>query len=342
MAKKTSGSSNVHVEQAHPQKHIFNSSLNSASPPFYPSGSSSQDISAGSKRDPQSGSGNQNLSSFGEDNFSPSHGVPILRGKTVIDPLVQDRYVVDDAAQHVSGKNVRNLQLPASSSSAISATQIPQRGQGRVLTAVGHSTTSVNQLGRGSAQMQLPSVQRAAQTSAQSLHRASNQLSGQHSGGGSQASSPSHAQLATSSEVGESDSPRGSVKSMATVSGKSKAITQGSGRGSFLYGGAQVMGASGAMGLAHGDQNFPGTPALLPGSIFLSFSSNLFADLLSFIFPLMIAFFADQYYCRFNGFSPCRKSFSPLLLYVFGIYNVLKMGARFLKVTNSQSTPTRY
>ncbi|CAA7403056.1 unnamed protein product [Spirodela intermedia] len=248
VAKKNSSSSGIHVEQAHQQKHIFNSSLNSASPPFYPSGSSSgQDISASAKRDPQSASGNQNASSsYGEDNFSPSHSGPTFRGKTVVDPLVQDRYVVDDAARPVIGKNVRNLQLPASSSPAISATQMPQRGQGRVLTAVG----------RGSVQMQLPSVQRAAQAPAQSLHRASNQLSGQHSGGGSQVSSPS--------EVGESDSPRGSVKSMSTVSGKSKAITQGGGRGSFLYGGAQVMGANGAMGLAHGDQNFPGTPALLP------------------------------------------------------------------------------
>ncbi|CAA6666279.1 unnamed protein product [Spirodela intermedia] len=221
VAKKNSSSSGIHVEQAHQQKHIFNSSLNSASPPFYPSGSSSgQDISASAKRDP-------NL----QDNFSPSHSGPTFRGKTVVDPLVQDRYVVDDAARPVIGKTcvIYSCQLHLLQPSAQ------------------HRCHNV---------MQLPSVQRAAQAPAQSLHRASNQLSGQHSGGGSQVSSPS--------EVGESDSPRGSVKSMSTVSGKSKAITQGGGRGSFLYGGAQVMGASGAMGLAHGDQNFPGTPALLP------------------------------------------------------------------------------
>lgn len=47
--------------------------------------------------------------------------------------------------------------------------------------------------------------------------------------------------------------------------GKGKEGIQGSGRGSFLYGGAQVMGASGNMGVGHGDPNFPATPAFLPG-----------------------------------------------------------------------------
>jgi hypothetical protein len=37
------------------------------------------------------------------------------------------------------------------------------------------------------------------------------------------------------------------------------------GRGSFMYGGAQIIGSAGAAGLAQGEQNnFPGTPALLP------------------------------------------------------------------------------
>jgi hypothetical protein len=36
---------------------------------------------------------------------------------------------------------------------------------------------------------------------------------------------------------------------------------QESGRGSFMYGGAQIIGPG---GLSQGDQNFPGTPALLP------------------------------------------------------------------------------
>lgn len=47
--------------------------------------------------------------------------------------------------------------------------------------------------------------------------------------------------------------------------GKARISNQASGRDSFLYGGAQVIGATGAMGLAYGDQNFPGTPTHLPG-----------------------------------------------------------------------------
>ncbi|CAL9085406.1 unnamed protein product [Musa acuminata var. zebrina] len=46
--------------------------------------------------------------------------------------------------------------------------------------------------------------------------------------------------------------------------GKARISNQASGSDSFLYGGAQVIGATGDMGLAYGDQNFPGTPAHLP------------------------------------------------------------------------------
>jgi hypothetical protein len=50
--------------------------------------------------------------------------------------------------------------------------------------------------------------------------------------------------------------------------GKGKGIIQGNGRGSFLYGGTQVVGATGNIGVGHGDQNFSGTPTFLPGTFF--------------------------------------------------------------------------
>jgi hypothetical protein len=56
------------------------------------------------------------------------------------------------------------------------------------------------------------------------------------------------------------------------------------GRGSFMYGGAQIIGSAGAVGLSQGEQNnFPGTPALLPGLLShpLYFScNNLFPSFL--------------------------------------------------------------
>uniref|UniRef100_A0A1D1Y3R5 Protein CASC3 n=1 Tax=Anthurium amnicola TaxID=1678845 RepID=A0A1D1Y3R5_9ARAE len=268
--RQSSSMSNAQHGTVHPQKHIFASSLNSASPPFYPSGSSTQDISANTKRDVQSANNNQSLSSaFIEDNFSPSHTGAMLRGKAVLDSLVPDGYFVDEFARPVSGKNLPNLQLQSSSSSpTINTSHSSQlRVQGRGLTVGGQlsyqPTTSANQLGRGTVQAQPPAAQRPVQTPIQPSLRPSAQQSGQRPGG-PRVSSPSQTQLTTSSEVVEAESPRGSGKSMTPVSGKGKTTAQGGGRGSFLYSGAQVIGGSGSMGLAHGDQGFPGTPALLP------------------------------------------------------------------------------
>ncbi|XP_078432262.1 CASC3/Barentsz eIF4AIII binding protein isoform X2 [Wolffia australiana] len=239
--KKTSSSSNFHSEHDNLQKQISNSSLNSASPPFYPSGSSStQEISTTSKRDQQTANANRNLPSFSEENFSPSHTGSTFRGRAVADPHGKDRYVAHDSGLPISVKNARNFQPTTSSSLAISTTHMMPRV---------HARGPTSQLGRGSAQMQFHSGQRSGQTVEQPSQTVGSQ---------------SPALTANSSEVGDSDSPRGSVRSVATVSGKPKASSQGSGRGGFIYGGAQVMGVGGAIGLAHGDQNFPGTPALLP------------------------------------------------------------------------------
>lgn len=67
-----------------------------------------------------------------------------------------------------------------------------------------------------------------------------------------------------STESGENGSYPSSNKSKTLSSGAGKTNNQETGRGSFMYGGAQVLGAAGAFGLAQGEQNFPGTPALLP------------------------------------------------------------------------------
>ncbi|PUZ65034.1 hypothetical protein GQ55_3G190700 [Panicum hallii var. hallii] len=62
----------------------------------------------------------------------------------------------------------------------------------------------------------------------------------------------------------EISSPSGSNKFDSRLTVKGQPGDQEEERTSFLYGGAQVLGATGAMGLTLGDQNFHGTPALLP------------------------------------------------------------------------------
>lgn len=57
-------------------------------------------------------------------------------------------------------------------------------------------------------------------------------------------------------------SPSESGKSNSALVGKGRGGIQASGRGSFPYGGAQVMGASGNMGSGHGDPNFAFLPVM--------------------------------------------------------------------------------
>jgi len=101
---------------------------------------------------------------------------------------------------------------------------------------------------------------------------------------GNQVSSSPHVASTNMSEVGDTDSPPGSSKSKTQLVAKGKTGSQGVGRGSIMYGGAQVIGASGAMGLSQSDQNFSATPALLPGFVLVHFFSNSeFYGTLSFI-----------------------------------------------------------
>ncbi|XP_010254186.1 PREDICTED: histone H3.v1-like isoform X2 [Nelumbo nucifera] len=262
---------NVQTDPAPPRKNAFASSLNSASPPFYPSGSSNQDISVTQKRDPQSGKVNRNLtpSVLMEENFSMPHSSAMLRGKTISDPIGQDQPYIDEPMRSVSGK-LTNLQINSSGPSPVNSTQPPQsRGQGRGLTVSGQlnyqPAPSFNQVNRVSPQPQISSIQpRPVQIPVQPSLRASTQHLGQHPGSGSQASSPPKAPSRNSPEPGETESPPGSSKAKTALVGKGKGSVQGSGRGSFLYSGAQVIGATGTVGVAHGDQSFPATPALLP------------------------------------------------------------------------------
>ncbi|KAI3463355.1 hypothetical protein Pfo_020018 [Paulownia fortunei] len=260
--------SNAEPHVVLPRKQVFASNLNIASPPFYPSGSSTKDNSMPNKRDVQSGSINRNgqPSVVGEGSTMPqSSGV--LRGKNIVDSIGVDKLYIDDSHSAMTGKPANNVQMPLSGPSSINSTRQHLRGQGRGIASLTQMAyqpaVSNNQVNRVNPPNQLQTVRRnPGQNRAQSAVQASGQQFTQRVPSGSQASSPPKATGAVNAvESGELESPSESSKSKTALVPKGKGSAQGSGRGSFLYGGAQVMGASGNMGSGHGDQNFP---AFLP------------------------------------------------------------------------------
>ncbi|RWW06020.1 hypothetical protein GW17_00030672 [Ensete ventricosum] len=273
--KQSSQTTNVELDPVVPQKHSFASSLNSASPPFYPSGSpnSNQDSLLMQKRDAQDGIINKSLSysMHMEENSQSSQSSTLLRGKTAVDSVGHDRLYMSDSHRSVVGKTLASGHLqpsgfyPSPDNADISCSS---RVQGTGFNTAGppnnQSASAVNHVGRVSAHSQTPNVQQSpAQTSFQSAVRVPAQQFIHHSVSGNQTSSSSPPPAGNSSEVGDADSPPGSSKSRTSVVGKGKINNQGTGS-SFIYSGGQVLGATGAMGLVHGDQNFR-TPALLPG-----------------------------------------------------------------------------
>ena len=273
------------------RKHVFASSLNSASPPFYPSGSSNKDITLTQKKDVQAGTVSRNLlPSVTDEKFSVPQSNS-LRGKNVLDSLSMAKLYIDDSSPSASGKPLTNLQMLPSGSSLGNTSQPSQsRVQGRGVAIpvqkAYQPAPHQNQVNRVSPPTQVNAVQRnSIQGRAQSSVQAAAQQLGQHPGIGSQASSPPKTAMSVNSyESGEVESSETSKSKGALVS-KGKSSVQGAGRGSFLYGGAQIMGATGNVAVSQGDQNFP---AFLPGKAFHIFNSLIYLD--------------NVIYCkRFNG-----------------------------------------
>ncbi|XP_057967845.1 protein MLN51 homolog [Malania oleifera] len=260
--------SNVEPDSIPARKQMFASSLSSASPPFYPSGSSNKEIILTQKRDLQAGVASRNpRTQVMDESFSVPQSSALLRGKNIADAISMDKLRIDDSVPPLPGKPSTNIQLPPSGSTLSNAAQsLQSRAQGR---GVGHPGQMNFQLTPSHSQVskapptQGHAVQRSpVQSRVQPSLQASAQHLGQHSGGGLQSSSPPKGSVSiNSSEPGEMESPPESNKSKTALVGKGKGGVQGSGRGSFLYSAPQVMGSSGNMGGGHGDQNFP---AFLP------------------------------------------------------------------------------
>lgn len=261
--------SNVESEAVPAKKHVFASSLNSASPPFYPSGSSSKEIPLTQKRDAQAGMTNQNVQpTVGDETFPTAQTSAMQRGKNVVDSMGMDKLYVDDKTSTHAGKPSNNLPLLSSGSSSVISNQSLQlRGQGRGINSLPQMSFqpsgSNNQVNRISPPAQLHASQRNL---VQNRGQSSVQQFVQNPSSGSQVSSPPKAALNKSaSDHGEVESPSEASKSKSALVAKAKGSVQGAGRGSFLYGGAQVMGPLGNLGSGTGDPNFP---AFLPGKMF--------------------------------------------------------------------------
>ncbi|GFP99681.1 hypothetical protein PHJA_002112200 [Phtheirospermum japonicum] len=187
-----------------PRKQAFASSLNIASPPFYPSASSTKDNSGPNKRDVQAGS---------------------VKGGTF-------------------GKPANTVQMPTSGPSSINSTHQQFRGQGRGMGSSTQMVyqpvvSNNNQVNRVNPPNQLQTGQRnPGQSRGQSFVQASGQQFTQRVPSGSITSSPPKATGAVNAvESGELEAPSESNKSKNALVSKGKGSVQGNGRGSFLYGG---------------------------------------------------------------------------------------------------------
>ncbi|XP_042064336.1 protein MLN51 homolog isoform X1 [Salvia splendens] len=215
-----------------PRKQVA-SNLNIASPPFYPTGSSTKDNTAPPKRDVHASTVNRGQQPVVGEKFTMSQSTATMRGKNIVDSIGQPQL----------------------------------RGQGRgpasFTQMVYQPVVSNNQHNRVPPPNQQQNAQRnSGQSRAQSSLQDSSQQFTQRVPSNSQAFSPPKAAGAVNtSESGDVESASELNQPKTALVAKGKGSAPGSTKGSFLYGGAQVMGSSASMGSGPGDQNFP---AFLP------------------------------------------------------------------------------
>lgn len=247
-------------------KKQVSSNLNYASPPFYPSGSSNKEINPAQKRDAQIGSTSRNIRPVVMDEIFPvQQNNAVHRGKNVVDSINMNKLYIDESINPSVGKPLNNVQMAPPGSSGVNATQSPlprPAGNGRgmpiplqmnYLPAPSHSQAN----NVSAAQFQAVQRSSAPGWTAASV-QATAPLSGHRPGSGSRSLSPPKTSASNNSlDSGEMDAVSESDKVKGALVGKGRGGPQGTGRGSFVYGGPQVMGAAGNVGVNHGDPNFP-------------------------------------------------------------------------------------
>ncbi|CAK8574721.1 unnamed protein product [Lathyrus sativus] len=241
------------------------SNLNYASPPFYPSGSSNKEVNLAPKRDVQIGNTSRNIHPVMDGGFQAQQNNVVHRGKNVSDSISMDKLYIDQSVGPSVGKPLNNVHLAPPGSSGVHASQshFPRpagSGRGAPISlqmnyppALSH--TQANKV----SQTQLHDIQRSSASGRTSTSvQATAPQTGHRPGSGSQSSSPpKRAASINSLDSGEIDAASESGNAKGALVGKGRGAPHGAGRGPFVYGGAQVMGAAGNMGISQGDPNFP-------------------------------------------------------------------------------------
>eukprot|EP00267_Zea_mays_P026134 XP_008654235.1 uncharacterized protein LOC100191432 isoform X3 [Zea mays] len=254
VAARDSGQvSHAQPEAAPPKRNVMSSSLNSASPPFYPSSASTQDFPvAAQTRDIQAGGSNKiPPSSMKMDDNSKLQSGSMVRGRIAMDYGGRDKLLADGPIRSSQGRAPTASLNSGFTSSSVNPGQSPIARASGGNSNIGISSNNQPQSHGSVMHQKLGQVQNQSATripTQQLSHRTSN-LSpvAQHLPG-------------KSGESGENGSYP-TLNDSKTASAVVKVNSQETGMSSFMYGGTQVIGAA---GLSQGDQNFPGTPALLP------------------------------------------------------------------------------
>jgi hypothetical protein len=277
VAARDSGQvSHAQPEAAPPKRNVMSSSLNSASPPFYPSSASTQDFPvAAQTRDIQAGGSNKiPPSSMKMDDNSKLQSGSMVRGRIAMDYGGRDKLLADGPIRSSQGRAPTASLNSGFTSSSVNPGQSPIARASGGNSNIGISSNNQPQSHGSVMHQKLGQVQNQSATripTQQLSHRTSN-LSpvAQHLPG-------------KSGESGENGSYP-TLNDSKTASAVVKANSQETGMSSFMYGGTQVIGAA---GLSQGDQNFSGTPALLPGLLSSSFSTPYFSVLI-IVFSFLI------------------------------------------------------
>ncbi|GFZ11811.1 CASC3/Barentsz eIF4AIII binding protein [Actinidia rufa] len=150
------------------------------------------------------------------------------KGRIAVDSIDMEKLYINNSIFPIGGKPSTSLQLPPPGSSIVNNNQpLQPRAQGKGLAPSGQMNV----------QPGAPHNQVSTASTPTQLHTGRR--------------NPVHSRV------------QSSFASCSSAIGTASCV-QGGGKGSFLYGGAQVIGASGNIGSGHGDQNFAATPAFLP------------------------------------------------------------------------------
>ncbi|BAS95064.1 Os05g0534600 [Oryza sativa Japonica Group] len=241
LGKHQHQASNSQPERGFPMKQSFASNLNSASPPFYPSRPSHQELPVSQRGDGQPSTTTRHFSSpIGMEHVSPTpqYG-PLLRGKAFVPSAGHGKLHAEVP--------IKGMDHPSFHSSTSSSTsQFP---------------IATNQVTGNSAKSPHPIVQqRLVQSFNQSTPKMPGQMFAAQFASSDKLPSSMQSTSTILTEGTEISSPHGSNKSNTRLMAKGQHSDQGEEHASFMYGGAQVLGTTGSLG----DQNFHGTPALFP------------------------------------------------------------------------------